>query len=299
MSIIPQIDHKINIEQYQERKERRHRLAGLGNNAILGRDLPAVKLQFHPGGVIGKRPMVSSVLPPAESRRGEIKGFSVKSRRRLREKLIAIDWQQIIPPEGQSETGFFLTLTYPRQYPDDWQEWKKHLRAFIRRVERRCDVQAIVWKLEMQKRFAPHFHIILILRTPVRKRWLQKWVSLAWYEVVASEDVRHLRAGTNVRPLYGKAGKLLRYLSKYFSKPWQAQQGTGRVWGVIGDLPIGDVLTVTLTWRRWVNFSRRIRRWGRRSPYVASIDGNTSGFLVYGDRAQLTQLLRGLWQPDI
>jgi hypothetical protein len=301
MSILPQNTPLVNIETESDhlaRKQRLDALSGLGTNAILGRDPQAVTLKFHPGGVIGRKPQASSI-PPTSNGRGVIKGFSFKSRRRLREKLIAIDWGQIIPPEGQSKTGYFLTLTYPRQFPDDWQDWKRDLRAFIRRVERRFDLQALLWKLEIQRREAPHFHIVLILRSPVDKRILREWVSLNWFQVVASDDVKHLRAGTNVRPLYGKAGKLLRYLSKYFSKPWQAAKETGRVWGIIGDLPIGDVLTVTLSWRRWCQFARRVRRWGKKSRYLARIDGNTSGFLVFGDRQQLTQLLRGLWASDL
>jgi hypothetical protein len=89
-----------------------------------------------------------------------------------------------------------------------------------------------VWKLEPQRRGAPHFHLLLFgLEEGLSKDWLSR----SWYEVVGSGDERHLRAGTRVEGIRSWRGVMsyaAKYLGKLESLPKDWLGGVGRWWGV-------------------------------------------------------------------
>jgi hypothetical protein len=134
-----------------------------------------------------------------------------------------------------------VTLTYPCEFPCDGVTTKNHLRRFLQEVQRECKrhrketapPHSAFWFLEFQARGAPHYHIFL--NHPVNKAWASK----RWYEIVGSEDIRHLHAGTRCEVLVrGRAGTIS-YASKYAAKMEQklTPQGfenVGRFWGVYG-----------------------------------------------------------------
>ncbi len=142
-----------------------------------------------------------------------------------------------------------VTLTYPGFYPTNGKAVKEHLRRFLQEVRREyCrELKAVgavgaeqitaehssFWFLEFQSRGAPHFHIFTTWSPS------KEWVSKRWYEIVGSEDDRHLRAGTRVELLHsGKAGTVA-YASKYAVKMEQktvpeGYENVGRFWGVYG-----------------------------------------------------------------
>jgi len=142
-----------------------------------------------------------------------------------------------------------VTLTYPGFYPTNGKQVKEHLRRFLQEVRREycrelkangtvgvdrlTSEHSSFWFLEFQSRGAPHFHIFTTWSPS------KEWVSKHWYEIVGSEDVRHLHAGTRVEFLReGKAGTVA-YASKYAVKMEQKQvpegfENVGRFWGVFG-----------------------------------------------------------------
>jgi len=168
------------------------------------------------------------------SRRGSIVGLSngaaCRMRRYLREALA--DYRQMV------------TLTYPGGYPLDGRVCKEHLRRFLQELKREHARAFLInpdlgerhssfWFLEFQNRGAPHFHIFTT--------WAPgyAWVAKRWYEIVGSDDVRHLHAGT--RTEYLRSGRLgtIAYASKYAVKQEQKQvpeffSNVGRMWGVCG-----------------------------------------------------------------
>jgi len=181
-----------------------------------------------------KIPWASST-PPGGSR-GRVVGFSKASRRRMLRLVNSIDRRQVEPDQV-----LFVTLTYPGEWPRDPQAWKRHLEAFRMRLERRWGRMPVLWKLEFQKRGAPHWHLLLIV--PAERvglvRALRKWTAQAWYEVVKSGDVRHLKAGTQVdrvRTWRGVVSYCGKYLGKEVAAPCDPETGevwsTGRIWGV-------------------------------------------------------------------
>jgi hypothetical protein len=136
-----------------------------------------------------------------------------------------------------------LTLTYPGDFPTDGRRVKRHwhnFRTWLVRGGKERPSRKGAWFLEFQGRGAPHFHIFL--DGPVDK----KEVARKWYDLVASGDERHLRAGTRIETLReGHAAAA--YASKYASKAEQKEvpdgfSEVGRFWGTFGDLDVGPLL---------------------------------------------------------
>jgi hypothetical protein len=143
-----------------------------------------------------------------------------------------------IPREKVREGMLFLTLTYPREWSGDWHRWKRDLDVFLHRVHRKFPHAGAVWKLEPQRRGAPHFHLVVCGVPHLGKAWLSR----AWYEVVASGDERHLRAGTQVQAVQSHRG-VISYAAKYATKGAEApegwQEGVGRWWGTFNREQLG------------------------------------------------------------
>jgi len=152
------------------------------------------------------------------------------SRRNLLRRLAAINRTAFRAFEGKV---FSLTLTYPKQYPDDPELCKRHLRAFLKRLERRYGPFAAFWRLGIQKRGAWHFHLLLFAPPSFATLpELRDCVASCWYEVCGKVSEGHLRAGTNVE-VVRRWKKVTSYAEKYLAKEEQFPEGmeTGRVWG--------------------------------------------------------------------
>lgn len=151
--------------------------------------------------------------------RGEIKGFSRSSARRLRFMIrnTADMWD------------VFLTLTYPGAFETDGRKVKAHVNAFCQFLRRRKI--AYVWVLEFQKRGAPHFHFLLSGFID------KKEVARRWFEIVGSGDERHLAAGTRIESVKNP-DQVGQYMSGYLGESKEYQKtvpaqyvGVGRFWG--------------------------------------------------------------------
>src|SRR5690606_1419342 len=140
---------------------------------------------------------------------------------------------------------WMVTLTYPRHWPTDPRSWKKHLDAWRKRMQRAWGRLPAVWKLEPQRRGAPHFHLLVVVPaswtatlyasgTLERKgrritcwrgeslRRFRQWCSISWASVVrgkekpeptTTDEANHVKVGTNVEPM-GSWERLTHYVSK-------------------------------------------------------------------------------------
>jgi hypothetical protein len=76
------------------------------------------------------------------------------------------------------------------------------------------------------------------------------WISRAWFEVVGSESLDHLAAGTNVEEMRSWHG-VMSYTSKYIAKEDtdKLPEGVGRMWGCINadGIPWADIERVSIT----------------------------------------------------
>lgn len=185
------------------------------------------------------------------------------------------------------DAPLFVTLTAPGK-AEHWQEttpedWKRCLDTWWKRVKRAWPDAAAVWRLEPQKRGAPHFHLVIwgvwqggIPRAQGQKRaWraLTGWVSQAWWEVWGSGDPDHLKAGTSCEVL-NNWRRMMYYVSKYMAKagvPWPEQFKTvGRLWGKLGQkcLPYAKEISEQVTDAQAIKIIRLMRKF-------AGLDGRS------------------------
>lgn len=193
--------------------------------------------------------------------RGVIDGLSYASRRRLMRLTQRLE---------RTAVPIFVTLTYPAEWPGP-EGYKRDKAAFFARLERRFPEASFIWKLEFQKRGAPHLHL-LVFGVPYMP--LRCFVPVAWFEVVGSRDVKHLKAGTQVEvPRLSKAIK--HYVGKYVWKSGDSVESAeryGRFWGARRPelLPWAEGRS-TLTASRVANrFMRYMKRYARLSKRWAS-----------------------------
>ena len=274
-------------------------------------------ITVSPAGLGVKKQDKVTVSRPGGGDRGEVVGLSDKSRRRLMQYLMRIDVRSIAAQQKNplKARAFFVTLTYPREYPEAWERCKAHLRAFRSRLERAFPLVWAVWVQEFQKRGAAHYHVVIVLDDTVNVGGFRSWLSRSWYEVVGSGDEKHLRAGTSAVAVYVEpdgVGNLMGYLAGYLGGHGKREQGeapvgangkalsTGRMWGFwrkenIDFLDLAVVVVETL--EAWEEFKRRVAKHYQKSPYLSKVDQYIAwgGGLLFGDGLELmTELLEGI-----
>jgi hypothetical protein len=131
------------------------------------------------------------------------------------------------------------TLTYPSEYPSDGALVKYQLKRYLQEVTRLATANgrksecSHFWFIEFQKRGAPHFHIFTTEFVDY------KLCAELWFDIVASGDFKHLRAGVRVEKLKRGRGGLIVYAKKYAKKQEQKEipldyRNVGKFWGVNG-----------------------------------------------------------------
>lgn len=276
--------------------------------------------------------------------RGACVGFSRSSRRRLIRALARV--------RTENRYSYFVTLTYPGAYSPDWERWKRDLKVWRQRLMRnklwRDILLGGVWRVEFQKRGAPHFHLIIWTSQPLdlsvprspryvfsksgkrrtaRRPSFKEWLSESWYVVVNSGDLRHYRAGTQVKALDSRRSIRL-YVSKYVAKVPDGQQkiitrevaenyaedtpewmkkpydciderdsnqpdGWGRNWGFFGIVENEPAYDIELSESDYVVLRRFSRRWLRarsRSLSRRSNSASSSGRPVHRGSNYYTNL---------
>lgn len=212
-----------------------------------------------------KRPNTNNRIQKGGGIRGKAT-FSRASRRRLLHKCAST--QKKINP-------LLVTMTYPKEYPGAAEIWKTHLDKFAKRFFRRFPNAGFAWKLESQKRGAPHYHLMV---WGVDFIWLHAFISINWYEVVGSGDEKHLLAGTKVEKVRHSRGSKT-YFAKYIGKSennWT--EGVGRYWGFRGIIPWSNIFQVhNIGDKTAIQMIRYQRRFMRR---VVKIVRDANGKLI-------------------
>jgi hypothetical protein len=163
--------------------------------------------------------------------RDKVKGFTRASRRNLLLRLASINRRAFRAFKGRM---IFVTLTYPREYPEYPDLCKRHLKALRKRLQREYGSFAAFWRLGIQNRGAWHFHLLLFVGPsfgPIDE--LRRFISSSWYEVTGKVSEGHLRAGTRVVAVQ-RWREATSYVERYMAKPEEFPKGlkTGRIWGI-------------------------------------------------------------------
>jgi hypothetical protein len=203
-----------------------------------------------------------------QAKRGKIQGFTAKSRKRMMIMMSKTD---------QNKLPIFVTLTYPAIFPQA-KETKGHLGAFIKRLKRKYGNNiGYVWKLEKQKRGAPHYHLFI---WGIKERSIISFITDSWYEIVKSGDPKHALAGTQVQQMLYKHG-LMKYCSKYLAKIDKQfdTEEMGRIWGKGGNIPMSKICKHTLTRGQAIKLLRNLRKRTKQdNPGIRNYFTNTPRF---------------------
>ena len=157
--------------------------------------------------------------------RGVVAGFSRHSRRRLLRLVNEIDYAAL---------GYmpkFLTLSYPAAYPTVPAVVASHLSALRRAFERKYGKFPAPWRKELQRRGAPHFHILLFLPPKVDLLWLRR----TWHRIAGGGDAKHFRQGVHItrcRNVRQARSYVSKYMAKTTADSEDRRESTGRWWGV-------------------------------------------------------------------
>jgi hypothetical protein len=182
---------------------------------------------------------IPGISKPSGGARGKIGDFSHSSRLAFLRSVNQIDRSMV----DANRVGL-VTLTYPGVgYPTP-RASKRDLKVFLQRLVRDCPDVAGYWKLEPQRRGAPHYHLLLF--APIAMDWkaFQLWVAETWHEIAGNGDPKHLafHMGTlgngnrpcveRIRTWQGVASYAAKYIGKHVSaNNDEGWEHPGRWWG--------------------------------------------------------------------
>jgi hypothetical protein len=162
--------------------------------------------------------------------RGAIDDFSAKSRARMFSTLPSLDYG---PMFATGNPSAMVTLTLPgqgwEQLVPDLRTFKKLLDRFQLEYSRAWGARPVaVWKMEFQRRGAPHVHLFMVPPTGTARgrgvaRTFPNWLSITWAKIVgapAGSQARfdHELAGTGIDYVEGQRFSDPRRIAAYFSK---------------------------------------------------------------------------------
>lgn len=218
---------------------------------------------------------------------GAITEWSRKSRSSMCRTFAELDYSPLIE---SGRVPAMVTLTYPGDWEvvaPDGASVKRHMVLWRKRFQREYGEPArYIWKLEFQRRGAPHVHLWMAPpMSPGRSgRGFAQWLSETWAQVVDHPDreqkTRHRLAGTGVDVRRGLKACDPKRLAIYFTKHsspnlhgdkeyqhvvptlWQQPgRGPGRFWGVYGLRKAIAVVEIAQT--AYLTARRILRRWSR------------------------------------
>lgn len=246
---------------------------------------------------------------------GEIREWSRMSRSRMSRLVGSLDYSEWTQADGALA---MVTLTLPGDWltvAPDGKTFKRLLKKFEMRWRRAVGVWRCLWKLEFQRRGAPHWHALMRVPALVGDQTFEEWLSATWADVVGaseeidgvdkwgndtSERLRHLRAGTGV-DFSGKDFSDPRRISLYFlghsakttdgkeyqhrvPEQWQNPgRGPGRFWGNPGLASAAREILVTE--RDAVQAARVLRKVKRARAWEVAVL-RERGKLPIGRRAE-------------
>lgn len=222
--------------------------------------------------------------------------WSRKSRSAMCRTFAELDYTPLV------ETGripAMVTFTYPGDWETvapDGASVKRHMVLWRKRFHREYGEPArYIWKLEFQRRGAPHIHLWMTPPLSPGRSGLPfaSWLSETWAVVVDHPDddqkARHRLAGTAIDILSGLRACDPKRLAIYFTKhsspnslgdkeyqhivpeAWQQpDKGPGRFWGVYGLRKATAVAEIAQD--AYLTARRIIRRWSRSQATYANPD---------------------------
>lgn len=181
----------------------------------------------------------------------KIKTFSLNSRRNLSKHLCRIRFDQY-------RERFFATLTFHDNYPNKRIVMKNLIDVYQKRLKRLFPELAFVWKLEFQKRGAPHLHYLLLFpqRLSYKDRSnLASSIRDNWNELVSKKYKTYECLQVDIRQV-GNNEKTASYIMKYVEKLDEEinDLSLGRFWALSANLNENPLLVINCDEKFFENF---------------------------------------------
>lgn len=162
-----------------------------------------------------------------------IHGFSANSRRNMKKKLSTIRFD--LYPER-----FFVTLTFGKVFEKDHVKLKRQVDNFNKVLNRFGNNISFIWKLELQKRGAPHLHYIILFRDHLsykRRNALAHRIREAWHRSLVYKDSFTFACSVHVEEIRDTK-KTINYIVKYMNKLDESPDDVhlGRRWATSNNL---------------------------------------------------------------
>lgn len=210
--------------------------------------------------------------------RGKVDGWSVGSIRRNTDFLKSVDVSRL---DGD---GYALTLSVGKIVPTP-EDFRAMFRSWVERV-RRMGMVRLHWVIEWQRRGAPHLHVAVYFPSGALGRFTGAHLVNAWLDSGASSTGAEF-VGQCAKAIDGPVG-WLQYLAKHASRgaamyqrssaavPSSWRGRTGRLWGKVGEWPVGAVVRLSIESNRgdggYYALRRMVRGWrladSRADPLV-------------------------------
>ena len=187
---------------------------------------------------------ISSSGNPNPVKRETVQAFSHASATRMKMFLSQIDLQFY-------RTRLFFTCTFHNTYPLDKDGLKRYLQSLLKRIEYHLPSASIVWRIELQKREAPHFHFLIFfpgkldlvtknkIASTLKNQWGILTKQINYFAFNVASDVREMNSNL----------KLFHYLAKYSAKQSDKEipRVYGRLWGYRNEFALREETPIAVT----------------------------------------------------
>lgn len=232
--------------------------------------------------IIGCKPLYTNHSIHLNSVRGKVKIYSRKSRRRLFLKLSQVNilnYSQV----------FHCANTFHNTYPNDCERLKKILSEFLHLLKGFEPTFHFFWKLEFQKRQAPHFHFLLFNSSHsnlVTAALVNKIVNDIWMKVTKDNGFFHRKYGTHCSEITDLP-HCFKYFCKYCAKEDSEEfiHYAGRRWGYSNKIDFSRLFSFNIEARVLKHFRKHFL------DLVTSRRSITNEFRYYLENHNHLQLL--------
>jgi hypothetical protein len=204
----------------------------------------------------------------------------MQSRRECLRRCYEVEWPRHL---------IMVTLTYPggaepELVAGSGVAMKKHMEAWKERLRRHVGAPRGLWKMEFQRRGAPHLHLWLERPAGVSVLALKLLMAQCWVGVVGSSSKAHRRHGVKVEEWIGNPGRYVAaYTVRDSRKEYQHRvpagwQHPGRFWGMWGLRAERAVSDLELG--RYVGLRRTLRRYQRSRGRTMNVRGLTGAWVA-------------------
>jgi len=195
-------------------------------------------------------------------KKNQIKEFSSKARRNFIFFVNSIKVDEFF-------NKYFITLTYHNDYPTDLRLLKLDLKKFLIYSRREFPQFEYIWKLEIQKRNAPHYHLAFFFTfqlSPNQQNYFTQKINNIWNEITSCK-CNHCKLYKSKVYSINNQYVFYSYMTKEITKNKQTEIiKLGRFWGHSKNLKVFKWTTEEISIEEWKQIKQKILEHPKYGP---------------------------------